>query len=128
MTPTLISAIRRQPHLPRNTWPLIAATTLSALNRPDEIPGIYTHALAHGQGSADAKPDDAEQLAISRRMREALVKSAGISGVPKVRERDIPNYPVAHQQWAQRRVQELSPVLENYLTPPGTRQLTPCWP
>lgn len=87
MTPAFISAIRRQPNLPRNVWPLIAATTLSVLNRPDEIPKVYTHAIQHGQGAVDAKPGDEEQLAISRRMREALVKSAAIGGLPKVSTR-----------------------------------------
>lgn len=84
MTPALLSALRRHPHLPRNAWPLVAATTLSALNRPDEIPGVYAHALEHGQGAADARPGDEEQLAISRRVREALVKSSAVSGMPKV--------------------------------------------
>lgn len=84
MTPALLSSLRRHPHLPRNAWPLIAATALSALNRPDEIPGVYRHALEHGQGPADAEPAAEEQLAISRRVREALVKSASISGLPKV--------------------------------------------
>ena len=84
MTPAFISAIRLQPSLPRNVWPLIAATTLSVLNRPDEIPRVYTHAIEHGQGPTDAKPEEEEQLAISRRMREALVKSGAIGGMPKV--------------------------------------------
>lgn len=84
MTPAFISAIRGQPNLPRNVWPLIAATTLSALNRPDEIPRVYIHAMEHGQGATDAKPGEEEQLAISRRMREALIKSGAIGGLPKV--------------------------------------------
>lgn len=84
MTPAFISAMRRQPNLPRNVWPLIAATTLSALNRPDEIPKVYTHAIEHGQGATNGKPGEEEQLAISRRMREALVKSGAIGGLPKV--------------------------------------------
>lgn len=85
ITPALLSSLRRHPHLPRNTWPLIAATALSALNRPDEIPKVYTHVLEHGLGPQDAEPGAEEQLSISRRVREALVKSASISGLPKVR-------------------------------------------
>lgn len=84
MTPAFISVIRRQPNLPRNVWPLIAATTLSALNRPDEIAKVYTHAIEHGQGAMDGNPGEEEQLAISRRMREALVKSGAVGGLPKV--------------------------------------------
>ena len=90
MTPPLISALRRHPHLPRNAWPLVAATTLSALNRPDDIPAVYTHALEHGAGPADPPPAADEQLAISRRVREALVKSSAISGMPKVRSNPYP--------------------------------------
>ncbi|SPN98799.1 uncharacterized protein DNG_01840 [Cephalotrichum gorgonifer] len=83
MTPSLISAIRCHPHLPRNAWPFIAATTLSVLNRPDEIPKVYKHAIEHGQGQTESVPGKDEQLAISRRMREALIKSGAVGGLPK---------------------------------------------
>ncbi|KKA29154.1 hypothetical protein TD95_003525 [Thielaviopsis punctulata] len=83
ITPTLLSAIRTQPHLPTNTWYLITATALSMLNRPDEIPKVYTYALSHGPGAVDSPLKETEQLNMTRRMREALVKSAPIGGLPK---------------------------------------------
>lgn len=84
ITPALLSGIRKHPQLPQHTWYFITATTLSLLNRPDEIPKVYTHAIEHGVGVADTKPEHDEQLQISRKMREALVKAAAIGGLPKV--------------------------------------------
>ncbi|PKS11676.1 hypothetical protein jhhlp_001827 [Lomentospora prolificans] len=83
VTPALISTIRRYPNLPRHTWYFVAATTLSIINRPDEIPKIYKHAIDFGQEQADATPNVEEQLAISRRIREAIIKSAAVGGLPK---------------------------------------------
>ncbi|AEO63244.1 uncharacterized protein THITE_2108207 [Thermothielavioides terrestris NRRL 8126] len=83
ITPALISSIRNHPNLPAHTWYFIAATTLSQLNRPDEIPKVYQHAVRHGHGPADDVPSRDEQLLISRRMREALIKAAAVGGVPR---------------------------------------------
>ncbi|KAK4227059.1 hypothetical protein QBC38DRAFT_205613 [Podospora fimiseda] len=77
ITPTLLSSLRSHPNLPAHTWYCIAATTLSQLNRPDEIPKVYQFALQN------APPDREEKLRISRRIREALVKAAAVGGVPK---------------------------------------------
>jgi hypothetical protein len=84
VTPSLLTSIRRHPNLPKNTWYFITATTLSILNRPDEIPQVYKHALDHGGDYYDATPNEAEQLSISRRIREALVKASAVGGLPKV--------------------------------------------
>lgn len=85
ITPALLASIRKQPHLPRNTWYFVAATTLAVLNRPDEIPTVYKHVLTHGvDHGTEGAPSPEEQLTISRRMREALVKTAAIGGLPKV--------------------------------------------
>jgi hypothetical protein len=83
VTPSLLSAIRSYPRLPQNSWYILAATALSTLNRPDEIPKVFQHALEHGGGARDVKPSQDEQLQIARRTREALVKSAAIIGLPK---------------------------------------------
>jgi hypothetical protein len=83
ITPGLLSAIRSTPRLPSNTWYLLAATALSTLNRPDEIPKVFNHAIEHGGGAKDTKPSKDEQLQIARRTREALVKSSAIIGLPK---------------------------------------------
>jgi hypothetical protein len=84
ITPSLLSSIRIHPYLPRNTWYFIAATTLSLLNRPDEIPTVYRHAIDNGGDYFDIRPSEDEQRKISRRMREALVKASAVGGVPKV--------------------------------------------
>lgn len=83
VTPTLLTCIRRHPNLPRHTWYFIAATTLSILNRPDEIPKVYNHALDIGDDRVDPVPGQDERLRISRRIREALIKAAAIGGLPK---------------------------------------------
>lgn len=84
VTPALLSSIRRQPNLPHHTWYFIAITTLSYLNRPDEIPTVYKHAIDYGAGAVDSKPELEEQLKISRRIREALIKAGAVTGMPKV--------------------------------------------
>jgi hypothetical protein len=85
MTPSLLSALKNHPDLPRHTWYIIASTALTVLNRPDEIPRVYADAV--GTGAPDvAGPSAApeEQLSITQRIREALVKTAVIGGMPKV--------------------------------------------
>jgi hypothetical protein len=82
VTPALLASLRTHPNLPVHTWYCVAAATLSQLNRPDEIPKVYQHALHHGPG--DAAPSHDEKLRISRRMREALIKTAAVGGVPRV--------------------------------------------
>lgn len=99
LTPSLIHSIRTQPNLPIHSWYLVTGVTLSILNRPDEIPQVLAHALDHGSGgvstaseksdttgskNASSPPSRAEQLIIARKMREALIKSAAIGGLPKV--------------------------------------------
>ena len=76
-TPALLASLRSHPNLPKHTWYFVAATTLSQLNRPDEIPKVYQHALCHNPGHD-------EQLRVSRRMREAMIKAAAVGGVPRV--------------------------------------------
>ncbi|KAK0739710.1 AhpD-like protein [Apiosordaria backusii] len=90
ITPALLSSIRSRANLPVNTWYFIAATTLSQLNRPDEIQKVYLHALGQRPLGAEvaedgppAVPSLDEKRDISRRMREALIKAAPVTGVPK---------------------------------------------
>jgi hypothetical protein len=88
ITPALLSYIRRQPNLPRNSWYFITATTLSALNRPDELPKVYTHAMEEDPSMAEVNGQESH-LSISRRMREALIKASAVGGMPKVRTRSM---------------------------------------
>ncbi|RBQ81280.1 hypothetical protein FVER53590_07374 [Fusarium verticillioides] len=84
LTPALLAAIRKQPGLPRNTWYFITATTLSALNRPDELPEVFKNAVGEGSGtSGNGVPSRDDQLRISRRLREALLKASAVGGMPK---------------------------------------------
>ncbi|KAK4179100.1 hypothetical protein QBC36DRAFT_365161 [Triangularia setosa] len=87
ITPAFLSSIRSRPNLPIKTWYFIAATTLSQLNRPDEIQKVYLYALSQrwsgNEAAEDVVPSFDEKRDISRRMREALVKAAAVTGVPK---------------------------------------------
>lgn len=62
--------------LPEDTWYFIAAVALSTLNKPGEIADILQFAIA------GHKHD--EQVRIASRIREALIKSAPVVGLPKV--------------------------------------------
>jgi hypothetical protein len=57
---------------------------LSALNRPDEIPKVFNDAIGIDGGANGFKLQYEEQLTVARRMREGLVKSAAVVGLPKV--------------------------------------------
>jgi hypothetical protein len=66
----------------------VSSVTLSCLNRPDEIPKILKSAIGEEAGNGKSNGvggmghDD--QLKIARRMREGLIKSSAICGLPKV--------------------------------------------
>ncbi|MCJ1374706.1 hypothetical protein MMC20_005938 [Loxospora ochrophaea] len=82
-TPALLSAIRTHPQLPRHSWYFIAGVTLSVLNRPDEIPKVFKHAVENGSDRVGDTPKQDEHLEIVRKMREALIKAAPIGGLPR---------------------------------------------
>lgn len=88
ITPRLLETLRSQPGMPADMWYAVVATTLCVLNRPEEIQAVYRHAVAAadhpGAGTADAVADHARQLRIARRLREALLKTSAIGGLPKV--------------------------------------------
>ena len=89
MTDALLSSIRTHPHLPRHSWYFIAGTALSALNRPEEVPLVFQHAVDRGVGEASRSMEVEDQLRMARKMREALIKAAAVYGLPKVRSRRI---------------------------------------
>ena len=87
VTSSLLTKIRSHPQLPPHTWYIISSVTLSALNRPDQIPNIFHSAINQGirpEVNGTVLNHD-EQLRIARRLREGLVKSAAVVGLPKVR-------------------------------------------
>ncbi|KAG4430770.1 hypothetical protein IFR05_013739 [Cadophora sp. M221] len=82
MTPALLKYMQTHPQVPEHTWYFIAATTLTILNRADEIQVVFKHALS--DSSPDHLPLDChQQLLIARRTREALLKASSVGGVPK---------------------------------------------
>jgi hypothetical protein len=67
--------------------------TLSCLNRPDEIGKLWEWAVENGggadrgregEGAGGVRMGEDEQLRTVRRVREGLVKSAAVVGLPKV--------------------------------------------
>ncbi|KAL9054260.1 MAG: hypothetical protein Q9206_003612 [Seirophora lacunosa] len=77
--PSLLSSLRLNPNLPLRSWYLIAGATLSTLNRPDAIAHVFQYAI---EKDKDTGTNESE-TSIARRMREALVKTAPIAGLPK---------------------------------------------
>jgi hypothetical protein len=85
ITPSFLTELRAIPNLPPDVWYFVIAVVLCALNRPDEIPKIFTYALENGIGpDGPGIIDPAEKLRFARRLREGLIKSAAVSGYPKV--------------------------------------------
>lgn len=91
VTPALLDTLRGQENLPDDVWYFVVGATLCILNRPEEIQTVYKHAVARCQsrrGGQDgvSLPADAEheELRIARRLREALLKTSAIGGMPKV--------------------------------------------
>ncbi|KAI9653613.1 MAG: hypothetical protein M1829_001162 [Trizodia sp. TS-e1964] len=84
LTPALISSFQNHPALPRHSWYLIAGVALTALNRPHDLCIVFKHAIdPMNNASKDKAALHDDQLAIARRMREALLKMAPIGGWPK---------------------------------------------
>ncbi|KAJ4389490.1 hypothetical protein N0V93_006959 [Gnomoniopsis smithogilvyi] len=87
ITAELLDTLRSQPHLPVDIWYLVIATTLCVLNRPEEIQPVYNHVVGPGHGLPGLQNgvglSDQEQLRIVRRLREALLKTSAIGGIPK---------------------------------------------
>ncbi|OCL13963.1 carboxymuconolactone decarboxylase [Glonium stellatum] len=84
ITPSLLASIRGNAQLPKHSWYFIVGVTLSVINRPDEIPKVFNFVIEHGVGPTEnTKPARAEQLQIARKLREGLIKSAAIAGMPK---------------------------------------------
>lgn len=93
MTPSLLhTLLHSHPQLPKSVWYIVCSVTLSALNRPEEIATVFRVAVGIDEDDAPAEEHRVKdvlthdgQLRIARRIREALIKSAAVLGVPKVR-------------------------------------------
>lgn len=84
LTPQLLNYIRKHPSVPPHTWYFISAAVLAILNRPDEITTVYERAIQIDSLPGGQTAEHEERLKISRRIREALIKSSAVGGVPKV--------------------------------------------
>lgn len=103
ITTELLDSLRSQPHLPDDVWYLVIATTLCVLNRPEEVQLVYNYAIGPGHGTGGLRNgvalSDREKLRIVRRLREALLKTSAIGGMPKVRRAraaQCPPHPLPH--------------------------------
>ena len=85
----LLKSICEHQELPLDSWYIIAATTLTILNLPEEVPEVYEYAINHGMIVQTSRLNDVEQLHVVRRMREALIKASAVGGVPKVRTHNV---------------------------------------
>lgn len=84
LSDSLLTSIRNNVRIPKDTWYLITATVLTILNRADEIQKVYEHAIKFGGSHIQCEPDSEEKLKITRRIREALIKASVVGGMPKV--------------------------------------------
>lgn len=59
-------------------WYYLAAATLSICNRPDEVPVLYEYVL-----STIPREDKKAQFDTTQKIREAILKSSALGGLPK---------------------------------------------
>ncbi|KAI9724584.1 MAG: hypothetical protein M1828_003607 [Chrysothrix sp. TS-e1954] len=85
LTSQFLSYLRNHRCLPRDSWYFVAGVTLSALNLPHELPRLLTYALNDDSAPPQQKAPQShdERLRLARRLREGLIKSAAIVGLPK---------------------------------------------
>lgn len=77
ITPQFVDQLKQQPSLPQDSWYVVSAAVLCALNRPDEVANLFKYAIENA-------PTLSERQKIATRYREALIKVVPISGMPKV--------------------------------------------
>ncbi|KAH7032884.1 AhpD-like protein [Microdochium trichocladiopsis] len=79
----LWTSLAKDVAMPHGAWYLVASATLAVLNRPREIQQVFTYALSDLEHSRDGPGAHKEKLEVSRRIRESLVKTSAIAGLPK---------------------------------------------
>ncbi|KXJ92839.1 hypothetical protein Micbo1qcDRAFT_160670, partial [Microdochium bolleyi] len=83
VSPAFLGRLIENHGLCRETWYLVASSTLAVLNRPQDVQVVYTYALANLETGHERPATREEKLRVSRRVREALVKTSVIAGLPK---------------------------------------------
>jgi alkylhydroperoxidase/carboxymuconolactone decarboxylase family protein YurZ len=84
VTAELLKLLSDEVNLPKHVWCMVTIVTLSALNRPKEIPNVLEYLLKHDTRSEDEQTRQREDLLAVRRIREGLIKSSAVVGMPKV--------------------------------------------
>lgn len=75
LTPSRLQTLSSQPLL-KNYWHFLSAAVLGACNLPDEVPVLYKYAMDH------SGPKD--HAMITAKMRESIMKSTALIGLPRV--------------------------------------------
>ncbi|TBU39627.1 hypothetical protein BD309DRAFT_416376 [Dichomitus squalens] len=93
-TPDFLSSLKAlyppdTPNAPSHLWTVVAAVAFSASNAPNAVPAIFSYALddlVASQHAAATAGDAAreEQLVLARKVREAVLQSGLLSGMPRV--------------------------------------------
>ena len=67
-------------------WYIVAAVAFSASNKPNDVTLVFKYALAELKSVQKVKGEEAvkEQLQLARRIREAILQSGLLSGMPRV--------------------------------------------
>ena len=87
-TSAFVGSLRAIPHLPANSWYYLASVAFAVLNRPAEIPLIYTLASSPSSLPPSSPPPSSPPPPppgdddVLNRTREALLKAAAIGGLP----------------------------------------------
>ena len=68
-------------------WAVVAAVSFSAANVADAVPLVFQYALdelVRGQQQPNSDEARSEQLVLARKIREAVLQSGLLSGMPRV--------------------------------------------
>ena len=93
-TPEFLSSLKatyppETPGSPPHLWAIVAAVAFGASNVPEAVPAVFTYALQdliRSQHASGISKDVAheEQLLLARKIREAILQSGLLSGMPRV--------------------------------------------
>ncbi|PWW71615.1 hypothetical protein C7212DRAFT_338808 [Tuber magnatum] len=94
----LLKSLHHHPGLPKHTFYFLASVAFSIINRPEEIPRIWEYVVEEAAipgseaeeyvereliGNITPHRNHESALTIHRKLREAILKSAAIGGLPK---------------------------------------------